>query len=784
MKNVVNRMMKPAWWGAGVVLGTSLLLSACGGDSSGNAGSAATCPTGTTVCGTAATGAPMANANVSLRCKATTTPSTTTADANGEWSYNVPVSNLPCAVKATDGTNTHFSVASSAGIANVSPLTSLALAQAAGNAPDDAWFSGLNDTDLATLASNLPAAVAALNTLLANYALPAGFNPVSTPLVAATSGQAGNAYDNLLEQFKAALGGGDFASLLNDFADYETGDASPLPAPSYTPAAADKEAFFTTFAGDYTLKVTNSGGEASSGAAAKALFPKDKALTMHIKANGDVVFDAVGKTITYAANTYVGNTTGTFPMARTAFSANELGKNVLRYWDSRGSAADLYLTYDPSNGKLSVWSQGFIPGTNDYSEGFANLEGIIFVPPAALPPVTPVTCSSGDNKLVFTNAPSDFCGFTREDSTGHPTHNRFYQFTSTDDTHGTTFVAFHLASDDTFETISITNSHYAYGCGDITLGEQPCSGVTVLRKANSTEFLLEDAELAGTGITTGKITVNGLLIHPVGSSSGSGSGDTALAATISAPFAGTYKLSCYTDSSYSALVERTIVVNADGTSSLDGDAVIASGHGGRISYAGGWGSANSSSEYEVMNDLDGRGISFKLRFAQDGSFIKDSIRSHSVYINGTGGTCTGISGPDMGAALGKTELATLVGSYALTDTLSCVPDSGNKMPTGSTTISIDSDGTLRLGDFSLAPAQYAVDDKRFTIGDAVSFPPASTALIKSTRYFTLSGDVAGGSEGSSPGSFFIQFDKDKKVTPTAVLYMSAPYSNTVCTSTP
>jgi len=235
-----------------------------------------------------------------------------------------------------------------------------------------------------------------LNAALAQYALPAGFNPVTTPLIAAAPGQAGNAYDGLLDQFNAA--NADLQALITGAA---AGTLPTLAAPSYTPAAADRSEFFTRFAGNYTLKVDNSGAEGSNNAAAVSLFPQDAAIDVQFKSNGDVIVKAVGRSISYLASTYAGNTTGPVSFARTEFVANESGKNVLRYRSANGSFLELYVTYDPSNGTLQVSPQGFVN-----NEGYASLSGRIVAPPAALPPPALVCTDliySGSNNDRYSN---------------------------------------------------------------------------------------------------------------------------------------------------------------------------------------------------------------------------------------------------------------------------------------------------------------------------------------------------------------------------------------------
>ncbi len=489
---------------------TSLLLAAC--NSSDDASSSTPTSTSTSISGTAATGAPMIGAAVALQCQNNVQRTGITTNAGGQWSTVVPSSSLPCVVQVSDGTNTYFSITVGGGgsiVTNVTPLTSLALAQALGAVPDTTWFNALNNAGLQSVAAALGSAITALNAALANYAVPAGFNPFNTPLTPATAGQAGNSHDQLLEQLQAALTSSatSFASLLTTVA---AGGTPTLPTPPRTPGATSFGAFFTAFAGDYSLKVSGASGEGTTTAAVTALFPLGSARAVHLKANGDVSIDAVGRTITFKAEEY-----------DTDFIGTSSSQNQVRYRtkDSR-QWLDLYITYDPTTGELRVSPQGFVN-----SEGYALLEGAIFVPPPAPPAAN---CGSGDDKLVFTDGPSDFCGFTRSSSAN--TIADYYQFTSTADSNGITYVKFQMMGT-TVSEVTIENDNYAFHCG----GSSPaCTGASFSTAGNGSyqQFTLANTSLAVVSGATQPIVVNGLLIHPT-SSGGSGSGAVGKAAARS-----------------------------------------------------------------------------------------------------------------------------------------------------------------------------------------------------------------------------------------------------------
>ncbi|MGH8491748.1 MAG: hypothetical protein ACRERR_01390 [Moraxellaceae bacterium] len=201
---------------ASLLIGVTLFLSACGSDDSSTAAS-----TSTTVSGVAATGAPIASGNIVLHCQNNWNEDTIT-NSNGQWSMVVPTANLPCAIKASasGGGQNYYSFTTGSGssiVTNITPLTSLALAKA-GITPDDTWFNALDNAGLQSLSSSIAAAITALKTALqtASYTLPSGFNPFAV----AFSAEAGNSYDDLLEQLKAALAAdsSDFATLLTNFA--------------------------------------------------------------------------------------------------------------------------------------------------------------------------------------------------------------------------------------------------------------------------------------------------------------------------------------------------------------------------------------------------------------------------------------------------------------------------------------------------------------------------------------------------------------------------------------
>lgn len=368
------------------LLSTSLLLTACGGDNIPSSGGSST-----SLSGTVATGAAVNGATINVNCQSGSAIASTTSNPQGQYSFTIPASNFPCVLEATGGTAAGnpapnlYSFATGLGTANITPLTTLAMAQLTSTDLTDGSFNFSSSVSTLLALLNNPATIQtiidSLNTALATYALPAGFNPFTTPLTAAAPGQAGNEHDGLLDQFSAAN-----PSLDTLVSAAASGTTPTLGTPSYATGADDVVSFFNKFAGDYTLSVSSSGGESGSNAATKALFPQDSARTVHIKSNGDVSIDAVGRTITYSASTYTGVTAGSSPIQRTDFD-NSPSLNKVLYRSAQGYI-DLMVTYAPSTGRMEVAPQGFVNG-----EGYASLAGVIVPPPTALPS-TPGACSN------------------------------------------------------------------------------------------------------------------------------------------------------------------------------------------------------------------------------------------------------------------------------------------------------------------------------------------------------------------------------------------------------
>ena len=111
--------------------------------------------------GFAATGAAMANADVTAKC-VEGSPVTGKTDANGLFQLRIDNGQVaPCIVQVTDGTTTLHSFANGPGRLNVTPLTELSVGKALSGTPASA-FSSFDRAKSTTIANALPTAMAAV----------------------------------------------------------------------------------------------------------------------------------------------------------------------------------------------------------------------------------------------------------------------------------------------------------------------------------------------------------------------------------------------------------------------------------------------------------------------------------------------------------------------------------------------------------------------------------------------------------------------------------------------
>lgn len=182
-------------------LATAALVAACGG---GDDDSTAT-PSAATVAlsGTAATGAAIANATVSA-IDATGATVTATTGTDGKFTINVAEAAAPYALRITDAAGkTWYSYAPAAGTANITPLTTLALAEAAANQPLADVLSAWATTRLDSAA--VLEAAKKVNANLQSVMQAASVNYTSANIFADTFNADGTGLDAVLDAMRVSF---------------------------------------------------------------------------------------------------------------------------------------------------------------------------------------------------------------------------------------------------------------------------------------------------------------------------------------------------------------------------------------------------------------------------------------------------------------------------------------------------------------------------------------------------------------------------------------------------
>lgn len=235
-------------------------LVACGGsDSSTPTPNPTPTPANITLSGTVATGAPMVGGVVTVRCGNIFQTSAETG-AGGVFSVQVPENTPPCILRATGGSPfvTLFSIATASGRTNITPLTTLATAQAMLTATGETSFNAYfaqGTLDLPALAAELDGAVAALlaDMVGAGYVFPDNFDPFHDSFFAIP----GDTYDDLLEAFAAALA--DDAQTLSDFYLIWLGGGTFPDAPEGFGQIPDEPGIIGTLVGSYDVEFVHQG---------------------------------------------------------------------------------------------------------------------------------------------------------------------------------------------------------------------------------------------------------------------------------------------------------------------------------------------------------------------------------------------------------------------------------------------------------------------------------------------------------------------------------------------
>lgn len=223
-----------------VMLFATFSLVGCGG---GSSAIGTTTPSTGTLSGTAAVGAPIVGGTVAITCASGPAPSGGSTSSTGGWSATLATQTLPCGVQVSGGSingaansQTYQSIAYALGTVNITPLTSLIVANLTGSTSPlvQSQLAALNPAAVSTALSNVTNALGA-TMLGSNHPITTAFTPAS-----------GNVMDDVLSAMASAISniGLSFSNLM--------AQASAVAGSSFTPSglsAALASAYGSTASG-------------------------------------------------------------------------------------------------------------------------------------------------------------------------------------------------------------------------------------------------------------------------------------------------------------------------------------------------------------------------------------------------------------------------------------------------------------------------------------------------------------------------------------------------------
>lgn len=187
-----------------VMLFATFSLVGCGG---GSSAISTTTPSTGTLSGTAAVGAPIVGGTVAITCASGPAPSGGSTSSTGGWSATLATQTLPCGVQVSGGSingaansQTYQSIAYALGTVNITPLTSLIVANLTGSTSPlaQSQLAALNpaavNTAVSTALSNVTTALGATTMLGSNHPITTAFTPAS-----------GNVMDDVLSAMASAI---------------------------------------------------------------------------------------------------------------------------------------------------------------------------------------------------------------------------------------------------------------------------------------------------------------------------------------------------------------------------------------------------------------------------------------------------------------------------------------------------------------------------------------------------------------------------------------------------
>lgn len=192
----------------GLLAGTAVVLTACGGGGTGIGTDA-----GSTVFGVAATGMAIANGQVSLKCAVGSAgPATTQAD--GSYSIDVSKVTLPCLarvdyVDSAGAKKMLHSVVQEAGNVNITPVTDMVVAKLSANGIAASAYDTLDASQAQGFTSDrIKTVTQAVKTKLSSNGVNVTNLPddvIGTKLIAATASRKGDSHDQVLDDLQSNL---------------------------------------------------------------------------------------------------------------------------------------------------------------------------------------------------------------------------------------------------------------------------------------------------------------------------------------------------------------------------------------------------------------------------------------------------------------------------------------------------------------------------------------------------------------------------------------------------
>jgi hypothetical protein len=190
-------MFKSFAGAVGIAVASAVLLAGCGGGG-GSGGASGGAPAPTNVQGFAATGAAIAGGAVFLKCVSGAVLTTSTA-ADGTFTLSPNAAQLPCVLQVTSGPTTLYSFVDGFGRVNVTQLTDLVLARAAGDTPANV-YAGFSTALATAVRAGLAGAKAYVSAQINGLDLnPVNIDPLTGTFVV------GDTHDVILDQIQAAL---------------------------------------------------------------------------------------------------------------------------------------------------------------------------------------------------------------------------------------------------------------------------------------------------------------------------------------------------------------------------------------------------------------------------------------------------------------------------------------------------------------------------------------------------------------------------------------------------